>query len=911
MPAPGRASRAPVAALYLLAACAVLLLLGAREEVCAATGPRPVQHAYLRFNPTADSLAKGSNPRGPAYVDSIRRVAVARNDRALETATQIWLGERYATYLYQFALGDSLLTLALPHARALRDTFAIVKTVSRLAQSAQLAGRIDAAKTGYTETVRLARRARLPEFEGFAHRGLGAIAKNDGEYATARRELTLALTQLPPESFDHLHTKFLYGEVLNRTGQRDAAHEVFDEVLAEARTRKNRWLTAAALNDLGIVAFEQGDMAAADHNWEIAAAHFDTLALRNVDRGSAISTRINRAHAMIQLGRLEDAEALLDRLAALSTQLDNPEQRIAVLGEIGVLQRRSGRNAQAERTLRSVRAAAAADDAQAEEAATIELAGLLRETGRAAAAETLIDSLLVPARRVRMTKDNAGAALMEKSAARRAQGRQSEALDPAREADRLTRGATKTTSIYALDAAVELARVHRAMGRPDSAIVVLTRTARSWERWRAEISDLEWRERAGSGLSGMFAELGLAYLDPRRGVPEARRAQQAFDALQTFQARTLEERMQGLGLAARAMMRRVTADSLRRSVLRPDEALLDLVATPETTFAFVVTRGAVVARLLPGTRRLDPLFADWRGGLLTGAGTAVTNAGLARLSAEVLATVADALRPAHRIVVTGGGSLVLWPFAALTLPGEVAPLDATREVVAAPSATLFTLLRGRSARASGPGDLLALSRTTDAAGRNLPGAERELAGLDRAYTRVVVRRNRGERTVPELTVDLPRFDALHFAAHADAEAGTPWRSGFLLGRGAGDDAYLRASTVARMKLKARLAVLSGCQSAGATALAGEGALGLTAGFLCAGTTTVIATLWPVEDKTAEQYMVAFYGALADGRSAAAATRTAREYLRARPETAHVRDWGAFVLVGEPGTRLALVPRRAS
>ena len=907
MPALGRALRAPCFATLLV----VATLLGGAGPVRAAGGSHPIDRAWLGFAATADSLGKGSNPRGPAYVDSIRKVAVARGDRALEAATQLWLGDRRATYEYEFAPGDSILTLALTAARAMRDSFAVVRTLSRLGYSAQLAGRIDDATARFNETVRLARRTHQVELEGFAHRALGSIAKNDGEYAKARRELTLAMAQLRPETFEHLHSKFLYGEVLNRTGQRDEAHQVFDQVLAEAQKRKNRWLIAAALNDLGIVAFEQGDMAAADRNWEVAAAHFDTLAMRNSDRGSALNARINRAHALIQLGRLDEAEALLDRLAELSTQFEDPELGVAVQGEIGVLQRRAGRTAQAERTLRGVRAAAAANDAQGEEAATIELAGLLRETGRPAAAEKLIDSLLVPARRVRMTKDNAGAALMEKSAARRAQGRHSEALDPAREADRLTRGATKTTSIYALDSAVELARVHRAMGRPDSAIVVLRRAARDWERWRAEISDLEWRERAGSGLSGMFAELGLACLDPRRGVPEARRAQQAFDALQTFQARTLEERMQGLGLAARAMTRRVTADSLRRAVLRPDEALLDLVATPETTFAFVVTRGAVVARLLPGTRRLDPLFADWRGGMLGGAAAGVADAGLARLSAELLAPVADALRPARRIVVTGGGPLAMWPFAALTLPGEGVPLDATREVTAAPSATLLTLLRGRATRAPGAGDLLALSRTTDAAGRDLPGAEREIADLGRGYTRVVVRRNRGERTVPELIVDLPRFDALHFAAHAEAEAGSPWRSGFLLGRGTEDDAYLRASTVARMKLKARLAVLSGCQSAGATTLAGEGALGLTSGFLCAGTTTVIATLWPVEDRTAEQYMVAFYGALADGQDAAAAARTARAFLRARPATAHVRDWGAFVLVGEPGTRLRLVPRRAS
>src|SRR5262249_10314602 len=159
----------------------------------------------------------------------------------------------------------------------------------------------------------------------------------------------------------------------------------------------------------------------------------------------------------------------------------------------------------------------------------------------------------------------------------------------------------------------------------------------------------------GSGLSGMFSTYGLALLDPRRLAPEPRRAQQAFDALQAFQARTLEERMHGAGLAGRAMAARVSADSLSRAVLAPGEALLDLVATPETTFAFVVTRAGVMARTLPGSARLDALHADWRDAMLAGADRAVVEGGLARLSSEVLTPLAPALRGTRRLVVTGGG----------------------------------------------------------------------------------------------------------------------------------------------------------------------------------------------------------------------------------------------------------------
>jgi CHAT domain-containing protein len=199
--------------------------------------------------------------------------------------------------------------------------------------------------------------------------------------------------------------------------------------------------------------------------------------------------------------------------------------------------------------------------------------------------------------------------------------------------------------------------------------------------------------------------------------------------------------------------------------------------------------------------------------------------------------------------------------------------------------------------------MLALCRTTDADGRQLPGAERELALLDRTYANVVLRKN---PSVREVTADMGAYEALHFAAHAEASAVDAMALGFLLGKGTGDDAYLRASSVARLKLKARLAVLSGCQSAGATALAGEGALGLSSGFLSAGTTTVIATLWPVEDRTAERYMAAFYAALADGRPVAAAARSAGTLVRA--QAPNPRDWAAFVVLGEPSTIFPLKAR---
>ncbi len=860
----------------------------------------PVDRWLDRFSPAGDAAWRRSQAVGSAFVDSLLRIARATGDRTLATAAHAWRGRKYAND-YELPRGEADLDTAWTLAAALRDSAGLCRTLAARAHGANVRGQYDVARTQFERLLPMATAAGLPDVVGFTHRALGFLDKEDGRYDDARRHLRAAIRLIPPDRFENRHSRFLLAEVENRTGNHDAARDTFLVILDEARRRKDRWLESAVLNDLGILEYEGGDMATADRYWEYAASVFDST--RNAS--SALSSRTNRAQALRELGRVDEARALLDRLLRDSDAIDFAPARVSVYGELASLNRGIGRYGEAERLYRAVRASAV-DDAMEEESASIELAGLLTATGRPAEAEALMDSLLVPERRARMTRANLCAAWSARSAARRAQGRAQDAIAEARAAEWNAR-ADREVNIYYFETALELARCHRALGSPDSAVAVLRRATGTWEKWRASISDLEWRERQGSGLAGLFAEYGLSLLDSRRRAPESRRVSEAFDALQTFQARTLEERMQGRGLAGAGMRRRVTADSLRRGVLADGELLVDLVATPDTTFAFLVSRAGLSVRMLPGTVRLERLHAAWREATLSGADDPVVRSGLRRLSDEMLGPLAPSVGSSQRVIVSGGGPLSLWPLAALNLPGESAPWADTRDISTVPSATLLAALHGRAGASATPG-LLALGRTTDAQGRNLPGAERELKTLGAEYTPVEVRANRGERPVPELVADLPNWDLLHFAAHAEAVAGSPWRSGFLLGRGAGDDAYLRASTVAGMSLRARLAVLSGCQSAGATTLAGEGALGLASAFLCSGASSVVATLWPIEDRVAERFMDEFYSALSRGRTVAGAVGDAQRRLRETGDTAQVRDWAAFVASGSGGTRVQLTPR---
>jgi len=862
----------------------------------------PIDRRLMQFTPAADSAWRRTPAEGNAFADSLLGIARRSGDRTLKAAVHVWRGRKYAN-AYELPKGEADLDTAWALSLALRDSAGLCRVLTARGHGADVIARFEDARRHFTRLLPLAEAAGLPGLVGFAHRGLGGIAKDNGRYLEARRHLQKAIRLIPPERFENRHSRFLLAEVDNRAGHPDEARDSFLVVLEEARRRKDRWLEAAVFNDLGNLEYLAGDMAMADRYWEFAAGVFDSMG----HIASAVNSRINRATALRELGRTEQALALLERQRGEAVRANHSLTELAVLGAMADVHRQMGRRAEAERLYRAVRAAAV-EDALGRESASIELAGLLRETGRPHEAEALLDSLLQPGRGPGLLREHQFIARIERSVLRRSQGRAREALADMRGVESASRG-SRDVSTLSLDAAIELARCQRALGRPDSAAVVLRRAAGRWERWRASISDLEWRERHGSGLSSLFAEYGLALLDARRGGSESRRAREAFDALQAFQARTLEERLHGRGLAGKGMRARITADSLRRGVLREGDLLVDAVATADTTFIFLVSRGGVSVRLLPPAARLERLHADWRAATLAGSGEAVVAAGLRRLSEELLAPIAAAFAGSRRVILSGGGPLALWPLGALTLPGESAPLGETREVSTVPSATLLAALRGAASPAA-PRGLLAVGRTTDTRGRTLPGVERELRSLGSAFD-AEVRAHPGERSVWELVSDLPRWNVLHFAAHAEAVPGSPWRSGFLLGRGSGDDAYLRASRVAGMQLRARLAVLSGCQSAGATTLAGEGALGLASAFLCSGTSSVVATLWPVEDRVAREFMGEFYAALSHGRTVAGAVGEAQRSLRSRAETSQVRDWAAFVASGEGGTRVRLGPRLTS
>ncbi len=104
----------------------------------------------------------------------------------------------------------------------------------------------------------------------------------------------------------------------------------------------------------------------------------------------------------------------------------------------------------------------------------------------------------------------------------------------------------------------------------------------------------------------------------------------------------------------------------------------------------------------------------------------------------------------------------------------------------------------------------------------------------------------------------PVNDIIHFASHAELNENDPLSSAVLLAKSGKEDGRLEVREIFGMELKASLVVLSACETGLGKLSTGDELVGLTRAFIYAGTPSVVASLWKVEDSSTAQLMASFY-----------------------------------------------------
>ena len=148
-----------------------------------------------------------------------------------------------------------------------------------------------------------------------------------------------------------------------------------------------------------------------------------------------------------------------------------------------------------------------------------------------------------------------------------------------------------------------------------------------------------------------------------------------------------------------------------------------------------------------------------------------------------------------------------------------------------------------------------------------------------------------------------QYQIVHFATHGFINSEHPELSGIVLTMvnrdGGQENGFLQLHDIYNLSLSADLVVLSACDTALGKDVKGEGLVGLTRGFMHAGSRSVVASLWKVDDTATAELMRLFYkGMLQDGLPPSAALRSAKEELRKQKRWRAPYFWAGFVLQGE-------------
>jgi CHAT domain-containing protein len=330
-----------------------------------------------------------------------------------------------------------------------------------------------------------------------------------------------------------------------------------------------------------------------------------------------------------------------------------------------------------------------------------------------------------------------------------------------------------------------------------------------------------------------------------------------------------------------------------------------------------------------------------------------------QLSKIVLEPVAGEIR-GKRLLVVSDGALQYIPFAALPEPSNPsAPLVMAHEVVNLPSASVLAVLRRQEKEKKPAPKMVAVladpvfsardGRLAATLGRRLPepagGAPQPHAGssgagssanapADETLTRSVsdvgllelsrlpFSRREAEGimslTSPGQGLEALDFDAtraaatspklsqyriVHFATHGLLDSRHPELSGLVLSlldkQGKTQPGFLSLEDIYNLDLPADLVVLSACETGLGKEIDGEGLIGLTRGFMYAGASRVVASLWSVNDAATAELMVRFYrGVLREGRTPAAALRQAQLGMWRTARWKLPYYWAAFQVQGD-------------
>lgn len=176
---------------------------------------------------------------------------------------------------------------------------------------------------------------------------------------------------------------------------------------------------------------------------------------------------------------------------------------------------------------------------------------------------------------------------------------------------------------------------------------------------------------------------------------------------------------------------------------------------------------------------------------------------------------------------------------------------------------------------------------------NLQDAEAEAKVIALGYSKAIELVG-GDATKEKFLLNFANVEVVHFAGHYVANRQSPGNSKLLFAGG-----ELRSNQLSAYKLpKAKLVVLSACETGFERYNKSEGGIGIARTLLALGAPVVVASQWKVDSAPTKDLMIAFHGNRKQkGMTSAESLRRAQLEILSRAETKAPFYWAAFSLFG--------------
>ena len=157
-----------------------------------------------------------------------------------------------------------------------------------------------------------------------------------------------------------------------------------------------------------------------------------------------------------------------------------------------------------------------------------------------------------------------------------------------------------------------------------------------------------------------------------------------------------------------------------------------------------------------------------------------------------------------------------------------------------------------------------------------------------------------QATESQFWAQAKQAEILHVATHSDFNPINPLFSSLKFAPSDTHDGRLEVHEIYGLDLteNTNLVVLSACQSQVGTISNGDEIISLHRAFMYAGTPSIVASLWNVDDEATSILMEYFYRNIQDGMNYAESLQKAQ--IKVSEEYAHPYYWAGFVLTGDQG-----------